>query len=198
MRLDENWAFSVWGSRGRGFESRHPDHFSWTDPRPVSRGAKSSSRRSVVSQLMNPLVGDAQHPSRIAGAHLQLALLQKPDGATRRGGGSSVFFSRSLPEPGIRLDGLGGGRQFHVIDDVRRLYAIDKQLQSLEHATPGFVNRPALRVASADLANRRHPPARFVSFVRNVVRAHDVFNHPFPKHGRCRANAASQGEAGRP
>jgi hypothetical protein len=27
MRPDENWAFSVWGSRGRGFESRHPDHF---------------------------------------------------------------------------------------------------------------------------------------------------------------------------
>src|SRR5207244_3630355 len=46
---------------------------------------------------------------------------------------------------------------------------------------PSFIDGAALRVTSPHFTNRRHPPARFVSFIRDVILAHDFRSHSTPK-----------------
>ncbi len=119
----------------------------------------------------------AEKPGGVLSAHLQLS------GSQDQGGASLLFVG--LPAKGRvgpnRL--CRGTRQLHVVHDGDLARIVDEQLQRLSDAATRFINTATLCVAAANAADGRDPPARFVPFVGNVIRPHDFFNQPFPRHG---------------
>ena len=59
-------------------------------------------------------------------------------------------------------------RQLHIIDDLAAADVIDEELHRFDDAAAGFIDRAALRVATA---HRRDPPAGLVSFVSDACTA---------------------------
>jgi hypothetical protein len=139
---------------------------------------QSAISACVVDKLMDSLVRHSEQTGSITSTHFQLSAAQHPHGASRREGRAPVFPIGLLTQRRVQTDRLRSWcRQPNPIDEFCRPRIVNKQLHSFPNAAPRFVHGPALRVAAAHLANRSYPPTRLVSFVSDMVSAHEPRYH---------------------
>jgi hypothetical protein len=138
----------------------------------------------VLSELMYPLVREAKKARSISGAHLQTTSSQQSNGSPGCQGGSSVLLVGLPSQRCVRADGFRRARrELDVIDELCSARAVDEHLHGFNDAAPRFIHGATLCVAPTQFPDRSDPPTRSISFVGDVIRLHDFFNHPFPRHG---------------
>jgi len=137
---------------------------------------------TAVCELMNALVGQPKQSRGISGAHLQMARPENSNGLACGRSRAFVLSIRLLAQRGVRPNRLcGRGRQLDVVDEIGFIGMVDEESERLPDSASRLIHGPALRVASANLPNRRDPPPGSVPLVRYVIRVH--FSQPFPRLG---------------
>ena len=106
--------------------------------------------RFVLSELVYPLVREAEKARSISGAHFQTTSTQQSNRSPGRHCGTSVSLVGLPSQRCVHANGFRGARrELDIIDDLCRARVVDEQLHGFNDAAPRFNHGAALCVASA-------------------------------------------------